>query len=318
LTDGLALEPDVQKAITDCTSKKPQFGKPQDLTTCIADVEALIPGVEKVIADIKAGDYTSALTDGLALEPDVQKAITDCTSSVAPHMYRRIHHVKKMLMKIDVGDLPTCISDIESAIPDLEKIIADFKAGNYEQALTDGLALVPVIEKAATDCLSSAKALGGRFKTILKDDPKREYFEKLGAEFARGFFAGTRVDDFDAIDMYNCLHREPTAVGYFYKADEEMKFALQHRDEREIIKALDGLIGFLFELVKEDYPHSHVEVCKEFQDREAQWKDAQMVIDDLKSPERTLQVHDHHFYFNHQDISLDLHELVEDYVSGNW
>ena len=28
----------------------------RDLPTCIADVEALIPGVEKAIADIKAGN----------------------------------------------------------------------------------------------------------------------------------------------------------------------------------------------------------------------------------------------------------------------
>jgi hypothetical protein len=95
----------------------------------------------------------------------------------------------------------------------------------------------------------------------LKDDPKREYFEKLGAEFASGFFAGTKVDRFDKIDLYNCLHREPTAVEYFYKADEEMKFALIHKDEHEAIKALDALIGFLAEMVMEDYPHSHTEVC---------------------------------------------------------
>jgi hypothetical protein len=41
-------------------------------------------------------------------------------------------------------DLPTCIADLEGAIPDVEKIIADFKAGNYTQALTDALALEPV------------------------------------------------------------------------------------------------------------------------------------------------------------------------------
>jgi hypothetical protein len=177
---------------------------------------------------------------------------------------KRVHRMKKFLSKINVGDLPTCISDIEGAIPDLEKIIADFKAGNYDQALSDALALLPVAEKAYTDCLSSAKSIGGRFKTILKDDPKREYFEKLGSEFAVGFFAGTKVDRFDTIDLYNCLHREPNAVYYFYKADEEMKYALHKHDETEIIKALDELIGFLAELVMTDYPHTHTEVCKEF------------------------------------------------------
>jgi hypothetical protein len=54
-------------------------------------------------------------------------------------------------------DLPTCISDIEGLIPGVEGIIADFKAGNYEKALTDGLAMVPDLEKALTDCLDSKK-----------------------------------------------------------------------------------------------------------------------------------------------------------------
>jgi len=54
-------------------------------------------------------------------------------------------------------DLPTCISDLEAMIPYVEKVIADFKAGNYEQALTDALALAPEAEKAYTDCLSSKK-----------------------------------------------------------------------------------------------------------------------------------------------------------------
>jgi len=267
LTDALALEPVVQKAITDCTShKKMEFrGKNVgDLPTCIADIEGAIPDVEKIIADIKAGNYDQALTDALALEPVVQKAITDCTSAARPKVMHKLHHVKKMLSKIPVGDLPTCIADIEAAIPDVEKIIADFKAGNYTQALTDALALEPEVQKAITDCTSSAKAIGGRFKTILKDDPKREYFEKLGAQFAAGFFRGTRVDGFDEIDLYNCLHREPNAVMTFYKADEEFKYALIKKDSHEAIKAMDELIYYIVEMIKTDYPHTRREVCTEF------------------------------------------------------
>ena len=205
----------------------------------------------------------------MALLPDAEKAYTDCLSSAKPHLMKRVHKFKKFLSTINVGDLPTCIADLEAAIPDVEKIIADFKAGNYDQALTDALALLPEAEKAYTDCLSTAKQVGSRFNTILKDDPKREYFEKLGAEFAAGFFAGTRVDHFDSIDLYNCLHREPTAVEYFYRADEEMKYALIKKDEHLAIKALDELIQFLAEMVMEDYPHSRTEVCREFKDREA-------------------------------------------------
>jgi hypothetical protein len=42
-------------------------------------------------------------------------------------------------------------------IPGVESIIADFKAGSYDKALTDALALLPEAEKAASDCLSSEK-----------------------------------------------------------------------------------------------------------------------------------------------------------------
>ena len=63
------------------------------------------------------------------------------------------------------------------------------------------------------------------------DDPKREYFERIGAEFAAGFFAGTKVDEFDEIILYECLHREPEAVEIFYKADLALKEAFIHKSD---------------------------------------------------------------------------------------
>ena len=73
-------------------------------------------------------------------------------------------------------------------------------------------------------------------------DPKREYFEKIGAQFAKGFLAGTAVGHIDEIDLYECLEREPTAVEYFYKADETLKEAWIKKDSREAVKALDELV----------------------------------------------------------------------------
>jgi len=58
------------------------------------------------------------------------------------------------------------------------------------------------------------------------DDPKRDYFEKLGAQWASGFLAGTAVGEIDEIELFECLHAEPKAVELFYKADEAMKYAL--------------------------------------------------------------------------------------------
>jgi len=128
----------------------------RDLPTCIADVEALIPEVEKIIADFKAGNESQALSDLLALVPDAEKAYTDCTASDDKNhkFMKAIKRAQKMNVD-NIRDLPTCISDIEALIPGVEKIIADFKAGNESQALSDLLALVPDAEKAYTDCTST-------------------------------------------------------------------------------------------------------------------------------------------------------------------
>jgi len=106
-----------------------RFHKVEDLATCITDIEGLIPGVEKVIADVKAGNESQALVDLLALEAPATKAYTDCTASLPLNKIKN-KIMKKLSMVTKVEDLQTCIADIEAMIPDVEAVIADFKAGN--------------------------------------------------------------------------------------------------------------------------------------------------------------------------------------------
>ena len=47
---------------------------PEGLLTCIADLEAIIPDVEHIIAEFKAGNHKQALADAIALEPEFEKA----------------------------------------------------------------------------------------------------------------------------------------------------------------------------------------------------------------------------------------------------
>lgn len=110
--------------------------------------------------------------------------------------------------------------------------------------------------------------------------------------------AGTRVEHFDSIDLYECLHREPKALDVFYHADEEMKYALIKKEYGDAIKAIDEMVYFIVELVKEDYPHTRTEVCKDFQAKDAQWEDLKPILEDLKSQDRTLEVHDTKVFFN--------------------
>jgi len=180
--------------------------------------------------------------------------------------------MKKIGQISKVEDLATCIADIEAMIPDVEAVIADFKAGNTTKALMDALKLEPLAVKALADCKSGGKSVKGKLLSALKgkkvgDDPKREYFEKIGAEFASGFYAGTHVGHTESIDLYNCLHREPKSVEVFYKADEMLKESFIHKDNREAVKGAGGMFFFIIELIMEDYPHTHTEVCSEFKDK---------------------------------------------------
>jgi hypothetical protein len=151
----LALLPDAEKAFTDCTASEPKVG---DEAKCIADIEALIPGIEHAIADLKAGKQTAFIIDATLLLPKAEAAYKECTSSKKmPKLAYGVKHVIKSLKSGNPEDLPTCIADLEAMIPGVEKVIADFKSGDYNTALTDALTLLPEAEKAYTDCTASEK-----------------------------------------------------------------------------------------------------------------------------------------------------------------
>lgn len=71
-----------------------------------------------------------------------------------------------------------------------------------------------------------------------------------------------KVGEIDEIDLYECLHREPEAVHFFYDADEKMKRAFVYKNIEEGVKSLDELVKFIVEMALEDYPHSRTHVCK--------------------------------------------------------
>lgn len=181
---------------------------------------------------------TAAIADLEAAVPVVQKAMTDCQNITQK--------------KMKVGGLPECIADIEKLIPDVEKAIADFKAGNITQAIADIEAAAPIVQQAMTDCQAKKKML----KLRDDPDPKKYYFEKMGAQFARGFLAGMKVGDFDEVDLYECISHEPDALMKFVKADETVKESMLKKDPREGILGLDELIGFIGEMCMETWPHS--------------------------------------------------------------
>jgi len=127
--------------------------------------------------------------------------------------------------------------------------------------------------------------------------------------------AGTEVGEFDEVDLYECLHREPEAVEIFYKADETLKEGLMKKDPTDAVKGLDEMLGYIVELVMEDYPHTHVQVCKDFdKTKKAQWATLGEIMKLEHDPKTTLQTHDGKFFFNEKDVTEEGGKMIEDYI----
>merc|ERR1719272_2100769 len=99
--------------------------------------------------------------------------------------------------------------------------------------------------------------------TCTAEDPRKEYFEKIGAQFAHGFLYGAKVGSFDEVDLFTCLQRETDALKYFYQADEELKRSLYKHDPDEAIHGLKELIGFIAIMANTNVPGRSGRICSE-------------------------------------------------------
>lgn len=148
-------------------------------------------------------------------------------------------------------------------------------------------------------------------------DPRKDYFEKMGARFAAGFMAGTNVGHFDDIDLYECIKLEPRALGIFYKADETLKESFIKKDSTEAIKALDEMVEFIVEMIMEPYPGTHHKVCAAIDNSKSQFDDLKLVLAELRNKDTTLYVSgDKKLMFNKMDITKEGGEMVDDYIKG--
>ena len=148
-------------------------------------------------------------------------------------------------------------------------------------------------------------------------DPKKEYFQKIGAEFAAAFLYGSKVGGFDEIDLFQCLEREPEALHFFYQADEKLKDSLHRKDPYEGIYGLKELIGFIAIMANEHVPGRDRKLCYELE-KDGDWEGYERIIRDLQNPETDLAFADGHIFFNHQDITQEGQIMGEDYIKGDF
>jgi len=121
--------------------------------------------------------------------------------------------------------------------------------------------------------------------SVKVDPPIKDYFDKMGARFAGGYLAGTNVGDFDEIDLYECIRKEPEAFMLFVKGDELLKRSLVEKDPSLVVPGLTEILNFVVEMVLEDYPHTKYQVCKEFSSKhsDAKWDDLKRIMGELKT-----------------------------------
>lgn len=123
------------------------------------------------------------------------------------------------------------------------------------------------------------------------------------------------VGEMDEIDIFECLHAEPTAVEYFYKADETLKEALYKKDGYECVKAMDEAIGAVGEMLVEDWPHTHYQVCARAIGKDFNWDNFKRIGEELRNKDTTLMENsDHHLFFNKQDITGAGYNMIDYYV----
>lgn len=174
--------------------------------------------------------------------------------------------------------------------------------------------------KALPSAVFKCDKLGMELGEVSDDphpDPRREYFQKIGAEFATAFLYGAKVGGFDEIDLFQCLEREEHAVDFFYQADEKLKESAVRKDPYEAIYGLKELIGFIAIMANEHVPGRDHKLCYELS-KDGNWEGYERIIRDLQNPETDLAFADGHIYFAHQDVTEEGRIMAEDYIKGDF
>jgi len=134
-------------AVTALLSTTQAQTKVEGLEDCIQDVETIVKGGEEIFADFKKGDLPdimAGIKEAVALVPTIEKAATDCKlGEITP---------QSLVSQKPVGDLQSCIADLETLVTGGEALVADFKKGDFADAIKEVETLIPVIQKVTTDC----------------------------------------------------------------------------------------------------------------------------------------------------------------------
>jgi len=125
--------------------------QPGDISTCISDVEALIPAIEAVVQDIESDNLANVISAITALVPQVEQAVTDCTGALK----LVITSIKsETSVEKRIAQSASCMEDILGLIPTVEQIASDVEAENITALISDVEGAIPQLESVVSACAS--------------------------------------------------------------------------------------------------------------------------------------------------------------------
>ena len=120
--------------------EEPTIVEINDILTCISDINALIPQLQELIADVKGGKIAAALKIIPSIVTLGQKVVADCANTSFIELVQSLE------------DVPQCIADITAIVPEVEKLIQEVQQKDISGIISTIEVLIPEITKLVSDC----------------------------------------------------------------------------------------------------------------------------------------------------------------------
>jgi hypothetical protein len=157
--DVTAALPILTNTMKDCFDKSnPIRGRSLQSAQCMNDLLSLLPDLEELLGDIRAGNINRIAGDLERTIPALNITYYQCFGNASPVSFESL-------------ESGSCLEDLLSIVPLVRTVVSQLEAGQVEEAIASALALVGPLETAYADC----------FEAELKTIPQtQESLQQLG------------------------------------------------------------------------------------------------------------------------------------------
>jgi len=139
-----------------------------------------------------------------------------------------------------------------------------------------------------------------------------EVNRQMIAEFAQGFFKGTKVGEFNFTNLLICIYEADQAALILYEAVEILEEAYKDKDPEEAIGGVIAAIAFVQQL-KQSIP-----VCEAVDQTTMDWTHFDHIVETLEDPKHHMAQIEKDIIFNGVTITKDIGEALEAFRAGDF